>query len=76
MREFILHLHSALLRPHPEYWVQFWARQYKEDMDTLERVQARGIEISKELEHLSYKEKLRAGTAQPCRREGRSYQYS
>jgi len=54
----VLLLCSALVRANLECWIQFWAHQYKRDMNTLERVQQRATKIIKGLEHLPYKERL------------------
>ena len=64
-REVVPPLFSALVRPHLEYSVQMWSAQYRRDVDLLEHILRRATEMTQGMEHLFYKDRLRAGAVQP-----------
>ena len=55
MREVILPFYSALMRPHLENGIQLWDQGHKKDVELLEQVQRRAIEMIRRMEHLSYR---------------------
>jgi len=59
LKEVILPLCSALVRPHLESCVQLWSPAHRKNTDLLKRVPSRATKMIQGLEHLSCEERLR-----------------
>ena len=55
----ILTLYNALVRPHLEYYIQFWSPYYRKDINKLERIQRRITKMISRLRNKSYEEQLK-----------------
>jgi len=59
------------VRLHLKYYLRTWSLQYRRDMELLECIQRMATKMIQGKEHLSYKDRLRAGAVQPGEKAAR-----
>ena len=64
VREVILPLFSAVVRPDLEYCIQMWSPKYRRDVDLLKHIQRRATEMTRGMERLPCEDRLRAEAVQ------------
>ncbi len=57
-KENIVSLYKSLVRPHLDYCVQAWRTYYQKDIDNIEKVQRRALQMINGLERMSYESRL------------------
>jgi len=58
-KDIILPLYLSLVRPHLEYCVQAWSPHYYKDINKIEKVQKRAVNMIKDIRSIDYTGKLR-----------------
>ena len=58
-KSLIIHLYTAIVRLHLEYYIQAWSPYIRKDIDMLEQIQRRATKLIPGLIYLTYEERLK-----------------
>ena len=59
VREVVVPLYSAFMRPHLEYCLQVWGLQHRKDVELFESNHRRAMKMKQGLEYFSYEDRLK-----------------